>query len=90
MFLLSPSSIPPLFTSGLMLQCESTGLCSAIEEEIAFKSYVSAAEGAKFKYALDIDGNGWSSRFHRLMTSGSAVLKMTIFPEWHSDWLSES
>jgi hypothetical protein len=34
--------------------------------------------------ALDVDGNGWSSRFHRLMMSGSLVLKSTIYPEWNS------
>jgi hypothetical protein len=37
---------------------------------------------------LDVDGNGWSSRYHRLMLSGSAVVKSTIYPEWHSDWLT--
>jgi hypothetical protein len=34
--------------------------------------------------AFDIDGNGWSSRFHRLIMSGSVVLKSTIYPEWIS------
>jgi len=37
---------------------------------------------------LDVDGNGWSSRFHRLLISGSMVIKSTIYPEWHSDWLT--
>lgn len=39
---------------------------------------------ARYKYLLDIDGNGWSARFKRLMTTNSAVLKSTIFPEWYS------
>lgn len=26
-----------------------------------------------------------SGRFHRLMSSGSVVVKSTIFPEWYSD-----
>ncbi|KAG8714285.1 F-actin-capping protein subunit alpha [Ceratobasidium sp. 423] len=43
--------------------------------------------GLSNKFLLDIDGNGWSSRFQRLLTSGAVVLKMTIFPEWNSDWL---
>ncbi|QRW27592.1 glycosyltransferase family 90 protein [Rhizoctonia solani] len=43
--------------------------------------------GLSNKYLLDIDGNGWSSRFQRLMTSGAVVFKMSIFPEWNSDWL---
>ncbi len=29
-----------------------------------------------------VDGNGWSSRFKRLMTTNSLILKATIFPEW--------
>jgi len=33
---------------------------------------------------LDVDGNGWSSRFHRLLMSGSVVVKATIYPEWMS------
>jgi hypothetical protein len=36
----------------------------------------------RYKYILDIDGNGWSARFKRLMSTNSAVLKSTIFPEW--------
>lgn len=31
---------------------------------------------------LTVDGNGWSSRLHRLLTTGSMVVKMTIMPEW--------
>jgi hypothetical protein len=30
-----------------------------------------------------VDGNGWSSRFSRLLMSGSVVIKHTLFPEWH-------
>lgn len=37
--------------------------------------------------ALDVDGNGWSSRFHRLIMSGSMVIKATIYQEWNSDWM---
>lgn len=35
--------------------------------------------------ALDVDGNGWSSRFHRLLMSGAMVIKATIYQEWQSD-----
>ena len=31
-----------------------------------------------------VDGNGWSSRFSRLLMSGSVVMKSTIYPEWNS------
>jgi len=36
-----------------------------------------------------VDGNGWSSRFHRLLMSGSVVLKTTVYPEWYSVSLLE-
>lgn len=40
---------------------------------------------ASYKYLLDVDGNGWSARFKRLMSTNSVVLKSTIFPEWYTD-----
>jgi hypothetical protein len=36
---------------------------------------------------IDLDGNAWSGRFHRLLQSNSAVLKSTIFPEWYAGWI---
>ena len=41
--------------------------------------------GLQYKYMLDVDGNGWSGRFHKLMSTKSMVLKSTLFPEWYSD-----
>jgi hypothetical protein len=34
---------------------------------------------------MDVDGNGWSGRFHRLMSMKACVLKSTLFPEWYGD-----
>jgi hypothetical protein len=31
---------------------------------------------------IKVDGNGWSGRFKRLMTSNSLIFKSTIYPEW--------
>jgi hypothetical protein len=31
---------------------------------------------------FQVDGNGWSGRFKRLITSNSLVFKSTIYPEW--------
>ncbi|KIX95863.1 uncharacterized protein Z520_08571 [Fonsecaea multimorphosa CBS 102226] len=42
---------------------------------------LSTAYGAK--YVLDMDGNAFSGRFYRLLLSKSAVLKQTVFQEWH-------
>lgn len=73
--------------SGSAMQCESTHLCEDIDAEIDFLGRVTPEKGSRYKYALDVDGNGWSSRFYRLLTAGSAVFKMTIFPDWNQDWL---
>lgn len=39
------------------------------------------------KYVLDLDGNAFSGRFYRLLLSNSAVLKQTVFREWHDERL---
>ncbi|KIR60323.1 hypothetical protein I314_03614 [Cryptococcus bacillisporus CA1873] len=70
-------------------QCKKEdGTCDEMEQEIIFKDRVAPEDSAKYKYVFDIDGNGWSSRFHRLIMSGSVVLKATIYPEWVSEWLT--
>ncbi|ORY27899.1 glycosyl transferase family 90-domain-containing protein [Naematelia encephala] len=71
------------------IQCDrSGGTCDEINNEIHFRQErIEPTEAASVKYLLDIDGNGWSSRLHRLLTSGSVIIKATIFPEWHSDKL---
>lgn len=43
----------------------------------------------QYKYVMDVDGNGWSGRFHRLMSMRSVVLKSTAFPEWYQDRVQE-
>lgn len=75
------------FTSPAV-QCEAA-LCAKIEREYAFKPRVGKSEHNNAKYLLDVDGNGWSARFKRLMSSRSAVLKATIFPEWYADRVQE-
>jgi Glycosyl transferase family 90 len=35
------------------------------------------------KYTLDLDGNSFSGRYYRLLQSRSAVIKQTLFREWH-------
>ncbi|WVR06184.1 hypothetical protein IAU60_003214 [Kwoniella sp. DSM 27419] len=75
--------------TGKAHQCHSDdGTCQEMDAEIKFKGRVDPVEAAKYKYVFDIDGNGWSSRFHRLIMSGSVVIKSTIYPEWMSDWMT--
>ncbi|KAF8970401.1 glycosyl transferase family 90-domain-containing protein [Flammula alnicola] len=42
-------------------------------------------EVGNHKYFIDVDGNGWSSRFKRLITTNSLVFKATAYPEWWID-----
>lgn len=51
--------------------------------------YVIDVRNDLFSYILrilhmfsQVDGNGWSSRFRRLMGSNSVVFKSTVYPEW--------
>ena len=39
------------------------------------------------RLVFDIDGNGISGRYYQLLASKSAVLKQTLFREWHDDRL---
>ncbi|KAG8923150.1 F-actin-capping protein subunit alpha [Tulasnella sp. 417] len=79
-----------LFDVGLVgdvFQCdEGDGTCDEIRRSIKTLEPVYGAGGLA-KYALDVDGNGWSGRYQNLLSSGSVVLKATVFPEWISDWL---
>ncbi|SPQ27219.1 a9b004c4-81da-411f-a4bf-bc72ac1d63e1 [Thermothielavioides terrestris] len=45
-----------------------------------------AALGARLVF--DLDGNGISGRFHKLLASRSLVLKQTLLREWHDDRLA--
>jgi hypothetical protein len=51
------------------------------------KSWVDKDEALKSKLAFDIDGNGISGRYYKLLASKSVPLKQTLFQEWHDDRL---
>lgn len=69
-----------------LVECtEEDGTCDEIAAELPFKSFVGTSEEEKYKYILDVDGNAWSARFKRLLTSGSMILKSTIHPEFWND-----
>ncbi|WWC88513.1 uncharacterized protein L201_003424 [Kwoniella dendrophila CBS 6074] len=69
--------------SGQPIQCsEEDGTCEDMRQEIEWAGRQSADELNRHKFLLDIDGNGWSGRFRRLMSTNSMVIKMTMFTEW--------
>ncbi|KAL1682640.1 glycosyltransferase family 90 protein [Schizophyllum commune] len=63
----------------------SPEICDIIEDTYEFADYQSIQEAANYKYIMDIDGNAWSGRFKRLLTSNSVIFKATIYPEWFTD-----
>lgn len=68
------------------IQCDKAdGTCEEVEDDYTFKPRLNSSQTNNFKYIIDVDGNGWSGRFHRLMSTRSVILKSTIFPEWYAD-----
>ncbi|KAH9809072.1 family 90 glycosyltransferase [Melampsora americana] len=70
--------------SGGPVQCDPE-TCDYMRSHIQFAHTMGLDESYQYKYLIDLDGNGWSGRFHRLMSTKSLVLKSTIFPEWYAD-----
>ncbi|KAK8858698.1 hypothetical protein IAR55_002927 [Kwoniella newhampshirensis] len=69
--------------AGEPIQClEEDGTCEAMRTEIQWAPRQRGEELNRHKFLLDIDGNGWSGRFRKLMSTNSVVVKMTMFTEW--------
>ncbi|WWC61152.1 uncharacterized protein I303_103731 [Kwoniella dejecticola CBS 10117] len=74
--------------SGVPSQCDQAdGSCDDMLREINFMGRVRKEDSLKYKYVIDVDGNGWSSRFRRLLSSNNVVLKSTLYPEWFHEML---
>ncbi|GAA5925127.1 uncharacterized protein JCM15063_004929 [Sporobolomyces koalae] len=74
--------------SGAVQQCDPE-TCEILRNTIDFKPTIGIDESNTYKYFIDVDGNGWSGRFHRLMSTRSVLLKSTAFPEWYQDRVQE-
>lgn len=59
--------------------------CELLKGVFEFRKPHDWKTAGKYKYIIDVDGNGWSSRFKRLITSNSLIFKSTIYPEWFTD-----
>jgi len=67
------------------VQCDPD-LCPVLERELNFiYERQSHPDGYKYRYVMDVDGNGWSARFMRLLLSNSVILKATVHPDWFTD-----
>lgn len=52
---------------GRALQCGDEEMCHKFEAGFEWVGFMSAEEQNQYKYVIDIDGNGWSGRFHRFV-----------------------
>ncbi|CDZ97802.1 Endoplasmic reticulum protein EP58, contains filamin rod domain and KDEL motif [Phaffia rhodozyma] len=68
------------------VQCSvEDGTCQEIADELMFRPVLTNEEENFSRYILDVDGNAWSARFKRLLSTESLILKSTIYPEFWND-----
>ncbi|KAJ3524555.1 hypothetical protein NMY22_g10948 [Coprinellus aureogranulatus] len=70
--------------AGDPINCEGR-MCDRLREVYEFRKFHDGKTQGRYKYVMDVDGNGWSSRFKRLITSNAVIFKTTIYPEWYTD-----
>ncbi|KAI8461884.1 hypothetical protein BY996DRAFT_6641402, partial [Phakopsora pachyrhizi] len=61
--------------AGEPIQCSKL-VCKKLRKIAKFGEWVEPRISNLYKYALDVDGNGWSGRFHRLLSSNQVVIKV--------------
>lgn len=69
-----------------IFQCQRKA-CRDQDAYFDTKSWVDKDEALKSTLAFDIDGNGISGRYYKLLASRSVPIKQTLFQEWHDDRL---
>ncbi|KAK6496048.1 F-actin-capping protein subunit beta [Arthrobotrys musiformis] len=75
-----------LFDVGMTayIQCDWT-VCEAMREAFGLPPRAGKGDSYKYKFVMDMDGNGYSGRFYRLLRSNSVVFKQTLVEQWHDD-----
>ncbi|KAK0652441.1 glycosyltransferase family 90 protein [Cercophora newfieldiana] len=61
--------------------------CRDEEDYFHAKRWADKDAGLGSRLVFDLDGNGISGRYYKFLASRSAVLKQTVFREWHDDRL---
>ncbi|KMU71709.1 capsular associated protein [Coccidioides immitis RMSCC 3703] len=69
-----------------IFQCEKK-YCRDQHMYFKVKSWADKDKALRSRLAFDIDGNGISGRYYKLLASKSAPLKQTLFREWHDERL---
>jgi hypothetical protein len=82
---LNASSYHVYFTD--VVQCEDEAACDGVRDYFDIHAPDDRRENLQYSLAMDVDGNGHSARYYRLLHSRSLPLKQTIFQEWHDDRL---
>lgn len=60
---------------------------AAVRQHFSIHEPDSREEAFKYTLTFDLDGNGHSGRFYRLLNSRSLPLKQTVLREWHDERL---
>ena len=68
-------------------QCKKK-YCREQEDYFYLKGWADKDEALHSKLVFDIDGNGISGRYYKLLASNSTPMKMTILREWHDERLA--
>jgi hypothetical protein len=69
-----------------IVQCDEEA-CDELKAALLPEGSQPDSSSYHHKYVLDMDGNGFSGRYYRILRSKSAVIKQTLLKEWHDDWL---
>lgn len=69
-----------------IFQC-SRQYCKLQHDYFRTKPWSDSHQALQARFAFDLDGNGISGRYYQLLSSNSAVMKQTLFREWHDDRL---
>ncbi|KAK6354712.1 F-actin-capping protein subunit beta [Orbilia brochopaga] len=77
----------PMFNIGFSRYVQCGDICSKLEELVGLVPNDDAKVGFQYKFAMDIDGNGYSGRYYRLLQSNCLVFKQTMWEQWHDDRL---
>lgn len=69
-----------------VFQCDPSA-CHDQRAHFNVRPWAHKDEALGYRLAFDLDGNGISGRFYKLLASRSVPLKQTIMREWHDDRL---
>ncbi|CAB9503812.1 KDEL motif-containing protein 1 [Seminavis robusta] len=66
---------------------QNTSAAHTLPPGTTLAPHMNDAQTQQYKYIMDVDGNAFTSRFPRLLQSGSLLFKSTRFREWYTERL---